>query len=873
MPLASATRVGPYEVVSTLGNGSMGEVYLARDTRLNRNVALKILSSGSPQDATRKRRFTQEARSASSLNHPNILTIHDFGTIDGISYLVSELIEGESLRAILRKGCVPIRRLLDIGIQISDGLAAAHRAGIVHRDLKPENIMVTPGGRAKILDFGLAKAVDPAGTLDSELSNGDTSDGERTQPGLILGTLGYMSPEQARGLPAGFQSDQFSLGVILHEMATGQHPFRRDTPMQTLLEIANLTHVPFTPGPVAFRLLVGRCLSRDPKSRFEDTGEILERLKRISDELPDKAVPRPCAADSPQPKPKREAPRWAVPLLCALLIFGLGILTAWLLSPAGGVPDLSDYRFTPLASNSNVEGFPALSPNGKIAAYAADVNGVFQIFTQPLKSAIATPLTHTANDCFFPFWAPHGKHIYYVSQNKLWSVGASGGSPEVVFDDVARAAISRDGKRFALLRNELWFADGSTMPKRYDAGAFHNKRLSASSQLAFAPNGQLGLWTSDDDGTSRFWVIPAMDQPPHEYLENLPHSTLPRMFTWMPDSAHILYSDGHLWMAHVSTGSLHKITADTANELTPSVSTDGKSVAFASTALNYSIKQISLDNSAASTIAASSFSPAWSPATAQYAYVTERGGQPEIWLKDTRSGWERPIVTAKDFSDPSLVIRDLAFSPGGERIAYRRAGTKSESIWVSTLNGEAPLRIAHEPGNVFQRGPTWSPDGNWIAYYSTRSGHDVLMKARADGSGTQALLSKEAGASPTWSPVGDIIATLDSTGLLLINADGSAIRRVGDGTWLSITWSKDGNLMYGIRRNPQRHLELASLDPRTGTASTRADLGAYPAAFSYATALGADPVRGASISPDGKTFITSTLDLKSNLWLLTGYKK
>ena len=851
----------------------MGEVYLARDTRLNRNVALKILSSDSTQDENRKRRFTQEARSASSLNHPNILTIHDFGTVDGISYLVSELIEGESLRAILKTGCLPIRRLLDIGIQISDGLAAAHHAGIVHRDLKPENIMVTPGGRAKILDFGLAKTIDPGGTLDGELANGDTSDGERTQPGLILGTLGYMSPEQARGLPAGFQSDQFALGVILHEMATGQHPFRRETPMQTLLEIANLSHVPFTPGPVAFRLLVGRCLSRDPKSRFEDTTEIRERLKRISDELPDKPGPPACETDKPKPKAKRELPRWLIPSLYALLIFGLGMLAARLLGPAGGIPDLSEYRFTPLASYSSVEGFPALSPNGKLAAYAADVNGVFQIFTQPLKSAIATPLTHSDNDCFFPFWAPHGKHIYYISQNKLWSVGASGGSPELVFDDVARASISRDGKRFALLRNELWFSEDRAAPKRYDLGPFHNKRLSTSSQLAFAPNGQLGLWTSDDDGTSHFWIIPAPDQAPHEYLENVPHSTLPRVFTWMPDSAHILYSDGHLWMAHVTTGSLHEITADTANELTPAVSADGKSVAFASTTLNYSIKQIPLDGNNASTIAASGFSPAWSPATAQYAYVTQRSGQPEIWLKDTRSGWERPIVAAKDFSDRTFSILDLAFSPGGERIAYRRAGLKSEAIWISTLNGEAPLRIAHEPDGVFQRGPTWSPDGNWIAYCSTRSGHNVLMKARADGSGTQALLSKEAGASPSWSPRGDTIATLDSTRLLLFNADGSGSRHTGDGAWLSITWSKDGNLIYGLRRTPQRHLELAALDPRTGTASTRTDLGAYPGAFSYATALGVEPIRGASLSPDGKTLITSTIDLKSSVWLLNGYKK
>ncbi len=443
----------------------MGEVYIAHDARLNRKVALKILPSGSPQDATRKRRFIQEARAASSLNHPNILTIHDFGTMDGISYIVSELIEGESLRTIVKGGALPMRRLLDIAVQVADGLAAAHKAGIVHRDLKPENIMVTPGGRAKILDFGLAKPIDASGTWDTDVSGLATSDGERTQPGLILGTVGYMSPEQARGLAVGPASDQFSLGVILHEMATGQQPFQRETAMQTLLEIANLTEAPFTPGPVAFRMLVGRCLSRDPEKRFASTAEIHERLKRIGEELPDRVrfeqtefesqaeAEAPVVAPRGKPRPKRRV--WAIAAAAALAAFCLGLAAAWLTAPHP-LPDFSNYRFSPIVPVSDVEALPAFSPNGRTVAYAAESNGILQIFTQPLKSALATPLTHAGDDCLFPFWSPQGTRVYYVSGNKLWSVGASGGSPEMLWDNVSRAAVSGDGRTFALLRGRQW---------------------------------------------------------------------------------------------------------------------------------------------------------------------------------------------------------------------------------------------------------------------------------------------------------------------------------------------------------------------------------------------------------------------------------
>src|SRR5881397_2733022 len=219
MTFAAGARLGPYEVLSRLGAGGMGEVWRARDPRLNREVAIKVLPAELSSDAGRLKRFEKEARSASALNHPNIVTIYDIGQSDSVSYIAMELVDGKTLRELLYAGALPIKRVLAITAQVADGLARAHEAGIVHRDLKPENIMVTKDGRVKILDFGLAKNVAPAASADETVQHAT-----RTEEGLILGTVPYMSPEQARGAPVDFHSDQFSLGLILYELATGAQP-------------------------------------------------------------------------------------------------------------------------------------------------------------------------------------------------------------------------------------------------------------------------------------------------------------------------------------------------------------------------------------------------------------------------------------------------------------------------------------------------------------------------------------------------------------------------------------------------------------------------------------------------------------------------
>ncbi len=290
MTLEAGSRLGPYEILAPLGAGGMGEVYRARDSRLRREVAVKVLSAALASDAERRKRFEQEARSASALNHPNIVTIYDIGSSDTTVYIAMEVVEGRTLREILHEGPLSTKRLLEIAFQIADGLAKAHAAGIVHRDLKPENVMITRDGVVKILDFGLAKLLRREASDSGESATAI----QETQPGTVLGTVGYMSPEQASGKPLDFHSDQFSLGSILYEMATGKRAFQRGTTAETLTAIIREEAEPIAQAnagvPAPFRWVVERCLAKDPEERYAATRDLASDLRSIREHLSEASV-------------------------------------------------------------------------------------------------------------------------------------------------------------------------------------------------------------------------------------------------------------------------------------------------------------------------------------------------------------------------------------------------------------------------------------------------------------------------------------------------------------------------------------------------------------------------------------------------------
>src|SRR6202795_2718352 len=282
MNLAPATKLGPYEIISLLGAGGMGEVYRARDTRLRRDVAIKVLPQALSLDADRMRRFEQEALATAALNHPNILAVFDIGTSEGSPYVVSELLEGETLRERLRSGSIAVRKALDYALQIAHGLAAAHEKGIIHRDLKPENLFVTNDGRVKILDFGLAKLTQPEDQFGRQ-TNLPTAAG--TEPGVVMGTLGYMSPEQVKGKPADQRSDLFSFGAILYEMLSGVRAFHRDSAAETMSAILreeppdfSATNKSVQPG---LERIVRHCLEKNPEERVQSARDMAFDLENL----------------------------------------------------------------------------------------------------------------------------------------------------------------------------------------------------------------------------------------------------------------------------------------------------------------------------------------------------------------------------------------------------------------------------------------------------------------------------------------------------------------------------------------------------------------------------------------------------------------
>jgi len=295
MPLNPGSRLGRYEIIAALGAGGMGEVYRARDERLQREVAIKVLRQEASADPDLQRRFALEARSASALNHPNILTVHDVGMEGGIPYIVSELVDGEPLGALIARGKMPVRKVLDLAVQVADGLAAAHQAGIVHRDLKPANLMVTKTG-AKILDFGLAKAVpkEVAGAREQQTG---------TTPGIIVGTATYMSPEQVRGEALDPRTDQFSFGLVLYEMLTGKAPFARSSAMSTMAAIVEENAPPIgelNPSvPAPLRWCVERCLAKDRDDRYASTADLKRKLETIRKHLEETTGSQPALPVQP----------------------------------------------------------------------------------------------------------------------------------------------------------------------------------------------------------------------------------------------------------------------------------------------------------------------------------------------------------------------------------------------------------------------------------------------------------------------------------------------------------------------------------------------------------------------------------------------
>ena len=899
MPIGPGTRFGPYEILGSVGAGGMGEVYRARDPRLDRDVAVKVLPPQFAGDPDRLRRFELEARSAGGLNHPNVLGILDVGSENGHPYVVSELLEGETLRQRLRIAALPPKKAMELAVQIAHGLAAAHDKGIVHRDLKPENVFVTREGRVKILDFGLAKLT-REGSPEEEvtLASGDTpaaGDAAATEAGAILGTVGYMSPEQVRGLPADPRSDIFSFGVVLYEMVAGRRPFARETHAETLTAILKddppelaETHPNVPP---ALERVVRRCLEKSPDERFHSARDVAYAIDALSSSSPARSAVLPTATHA-------RTRRRVATLLGAALLGGLAGV-AWRAVREEPAPDLDAYRFTPIAMEPGYEGFPAWSPDGQTLAYLREVEGVLQVFTRALTASMPAQITRSPRDCREPFWSPDGTHVYYLSQaageESLWRVSAAGGTPSVALRNVSHAALSPDGKTLVFLREEggyggffrsLWVSSPpGSEPRRYSEPPLVDKRI-PEGRLRFAPDGsKVAFWlinaldlarqTSD----SEFWILPFPRGAPRR-VESLTRLHHPYPFSWLPDSRGIVFGTDlraetpgmHLYRADTETGSIEPLTATNGSETTPAVSPDGRRIAYTAQEEEYHLIEVPLDGSRYRSALSGSrmeTDPAWSPLGNQYAYVSGRTGRPEVWLRSRDGSFEKPVVTSASFSEgETFMLAELAFAPDGQRIAYQRRESRAFTLWVSTIAGGPPVRLGELPGTTYVDFPTWSPDGDWVAFTYMLKGKWGLARVRTGGNDDAVVIKEDVvyPSSPRWSPRGDWITCDTPEGFALVSPDGKQTRLLTEETWLAHGWSQDGKTLYAVRQTDDLHFQLTSLDVATGRERVVAeDLGPTPPTST--------PLRGFSLAPDGKSFLTSIVRLRGDVWLLEGFPR
>ncbi|HTS35061.1 MAG TPA: protein kinase [Candidatus Solibacter sp.] len=508
MTLASGSKLGPYEIQSPIGAGGMGEVYRARDTRLGREVAIKVLPETLARDADRLRRFEQEARTIAALNHPNILGIHDIGTHDGAPFLVSELLEGQTLRETIAAGPLPVRRASEYALGIATGLAAAHDKGIVHRDLKPENVFITRDGRVKVLDFGLAKLVLPEESHDTVA----TLPSPATLPGTVMGTVGYMSPEQVKGGATDARSDIFSFGAVLYEMITGKRAFKRDTSAETMTAIlreepAELTDTGWQ-GPAALQRILHRCLEKNVERRFQSASDLAFAIESLSGSASGASATsaRPIVES---PKTRRTGLRVAAAVLSVLAL----IAAAWIISRRSAVKPPP--KFSRLTYQQGYPSNARFARDGQTVVYSAQWNSdplqVYSVRTEfpqstkvDLPSAALLALSSSGDmelavDPVYESWFLYGT----MGQAQM-----SGGKPRAQEKEVIAADYAPDGKTLAIVRRanrkvQLEYPEGKVIYAT--AGYFDYVRVSPDGkEVAFAEHPVYGDdrgWVSAVDGS------------------------------------------------------------------------------------------------------------------------------------------------------------------------------------------------------------------------------------------------------------------------------------------------------------------------------------------------------------------------------------
>ncbi|MGH9955584.1 MAG: protein kinase domain-containing protein [Pyrinomonadaceae bacterium] len=710
MTLANGTRLGRYEIRSQLGAGGMGEVYLARDPKINRDVAIKVLPASFSSDGDRLRRFEQEVEATGKLNHPNILAVYDVETHDGSPYVVYELLEGETLRERLSGGALSTRKALDYAAQIAQGLTAAHAKGIIHRDLKPENIFITNDGRIKILDFGLAKLIEP--TQITEAQTELLTRKANTDPGSVMGTVGYMSPEQVRAQRVDHRSDIFSLGLILYEMLSGKRPFRGDSAVETLNAIlkedpAELSESNSQINPALERVVM-HCLEKSPEQRFQSARDVTFALEALSGLSSSRTVAEAFPLAAPRSK-NRERLAWIVAGTCLLVLLAALPFAVSYLRRAPADERVLRLSLLPPEKATMSDGIVtsfAISPDGRRLAFVASSDGQNRLWVRSLDSltAQALPGTEGASSASAPFWSPDSRFIGFGAGGKLKKIEVSGAPPQTLCD----ASTMRGG---TWNRNGvILFATGlSSVLYRVPATGGEPTPVTTLDQ---SRSETLHRWPYFlPDGQRFLYFVRSREAESEIFMGSLDGKETKRL---LPGAVAAVYAapgfvlflrDGILMAQRFDAGEL---------QLTGEPFPIAERVAF----------NVGLGRGA--------FSVSDSGVLA-YAAGSSEINQP-LWFD--RAGKQLGSVGTAG------LYFSVWLSPDENRAAVNRVDTQTgtNDVWLFDLQRGVPSRFTTDPAS--DSNPTWSPDGGEIVFNSNREGINNLYRKIASGGGTEELLFK-----------------------------------------------------------------------------------------------------------------------------------
>jgi len=805
MALSSGSRFGPYEIVSAVGTGGMGEVYRARDTRLERTVAIKILPSNLSSDPNLRQRLEREAKTVSKLSHPNICTLHDIGHYDDVDFLVMEYVEGETLEQRLQHGPVPIEQAIRYAAQIADALAIAHKQGIVHRDLKPSNIMLTKSG-AKLMDFGLAKQAEAA-PFAVALTEKTMEQSKLTGEGTIIGTLQYMAPEQLEGKEADARTDIFGLGEMIYEMVTAKPAFCGKSRASLIAAILSSEPTPIRSLqptiPPAFERVVKRCLAKDPDDRWQSAADLASELRWVGEAGLQAGAVGPMIST----RKYRERAAWllAAVLLVLATVFGLGYFRR--------APRPERAMHFSIALPSSVRDL-ALSSDGRTLAFIAPrPNGGGNVLWVREIGSTAMPVLENTEGASFPFWSPDGRSVGFFADGKLKRIEAAGGAVQVLCDapfgrggtwnrdgvivfapdaagglarvSAAGGAVTRvaeirlgnyspnlshrwpfflpDGKHF--LYSVADFADLQSETNAIYLGTLGSKEqrrlVTSNSNAVYVPPGYLVFFRSGTLMAQRFdadrlqlagEAFAVADDA--GYL-----STVARSLFSVSESGTLVYQTGSSaafsqlqWFDR--NGKRLATIGSPASYANPRISPDGKKVALDIDDPQSSSTDVWVVDLGHGVPSRFTFDPAqdetaiWSPDGGRILWMSQRGQETKFYVKAAAGSGNEDAIFRSAGDLPLSVPND--WSRDGRFVLYTQSRPDGiRQMWILPMTGESkPHPFVH--GQSAEVEGQFSPDGHWVAYSSNESGQWQVYVTPFPGPGGKYQISKDGGQQPRW---------------------------------------------------------------------------------------------------------------------------